>query len=203
MLGDVLTRAWKDTKAALGGLPAALSMLAAPTIGMAIHFWLDGATAMSAEAYVWAMYVLSPLGMLFVVIFLWNLAAAPYRIVGDRLQKLSAIMGLNEHAIDALFEHSEYTMDELSNLLSRDSATKNRVREDLTKGLLDGEIRPLFKDRFQERAFQAARENRDKRQVLYSTASLLIPRDQARDYLFRAGYLLPQWLQGKQAKKLQ
>ncbi len=75
---------WQDTRAALGGWPAIVSMVIFPAVGLALHFWRDGRDAMSAEAYIWALYVLAPLGAVFLCVFLWNMVTTPYRIQRDR-----------------------------------------------------------------------------------------------------------------------
>ncbi|WP_188483307.1 hypothetical protein [Marivita lacus] len=45
---------------------------------------------MSDEAHIWLVYMLAPLGLAFLAIFVWNLCAAPYRIQKERADALEA-----------------------------------------------------------------------------------------------------------------
>lgn len=53
---------------------------AVPCVGFALHYWQAGWAAMSEELEVWWVYVLQATGIVFLTLFLWNLACAPYRI---------------------------------------------------------------------------------------------------------------------------
>lgn len=79
-------RVWRDTKAALGGWPAILSFVVFPILGLLFHYWLDGRGPMSAEAYIWVLYGLAPLGACMVAVVGWNMAAVPYRMQKERAE---------------------------------------------------------------------------------------------------------------------
>jgi hypothetical protein len=63
-------------------------------MGLAFHFLADGYAPMSDEANIWVLYMLAPLGVAFSIIFLWNLACAPYREQRDEVEKLKRQLNL-------------------------------------------------------------------------------------------------------------
>jgi hypothetical protein len=118
-------KAWQDTKESLGGAPTVISLVVFPLIGMALHLLLEGPEAMSSEAYVWAVYALAPLGLAFVLLFLWNLVCAPYRTERERADELAAsLAALTESTgFDATPEYvatrEMFTLTESACLLAR------------------------------------------------------------------------------------
>lgn len=81
MLRHAASRTW----ASLGGWTLFWTILAIPAVGFALHFWLAGKKAMSAELSIWLIYGLAATGLVAIALFSWNLACAPYRIARDTL----------------------------------------------------------------------------------------------------------------------
>lgn len=54
-------------------------------LGTAVHFWAAGWNKVVEEWSVWASYVLAPTVVFALVLFLWNLFLAPFRLVDEKL----------------------------------------------------------------------------------------------------------------------
>jgi hypothetical protein len=75
------------TFASLGGWALLFSLLAIPAVGFVLHRWIAGSAAMNAEFQVWLVYGLAATGIVFLSLFAFNLACAPYRIERDSHKK--------------------------------------------------------------------------------------------------------------------
>lgn len=62
------------------------SLIAIPVVGFILHYWLAGAEAMNAELHIWLIYGLASAGLVFSILFIWNLYWAPFRIERDRAE---------------------------------------------------------------------------------------------------------------------
>ena len=78
-----INHAFRYTLSSLGGPALFFSVLAIPAVGFALHFWLVGQDAMKAEFRVWLVYGLAATGFVFLALFAFNLACAPYRMERD------------------------------------------------------------------------------------------------------------------------
>lgn len=78
-----ITRAWTDTFRLLGGWGLVFAVLAIPIVGFGLHAYLQGPEAMTPEFQIWLIYGLASTGLVFTVIYVWNLVLAPYRIERD------------------------------------------------------------------------------------------------------------------------
>ncbi len=196
-------RAWSDTCTALGWPPNLFYVLPIPVVGLAYHWSAQGRIAMLPELFSWVIYGLAATGTVFLAVFLWNLAAAPYRIEKSRRIKLSEMVGMNEGAIDAFYGRSEFTINEVTNLLSRDHHTKELVFDDLVRGIISGRLEPIITDRMSKLRLQIARSTQDHQAIRRDHMITLLPRDKICDFLIKSGYSLPQWLQDKKTRKPQ
>ncbi len=87
-----IRRAWLDTFKFLGGRSLIVTLLLIPPVGFALHWLTSGLAKMLQEMTAWAIYGLAATGVIFVCIFLFNLACAPYRIERDLRVALEAAM---------------------------------------------------------------------------------------------------------------
>jgi hypothetical protein len=76
-MGILLKRAMADTFAFLGGWGLVAGIFAIPIVGLALHLYLSGPTAMMGEFEVWAIYGLAATVAVFLSIFVINLARTP------------------------------------------------------------------------------------------------------------------------------
>jgi hypothetical protein len=75
--------AWRHTFASLGGMQLFLTLLAIPTVGFFLHQWQAGTAAVKPELQTWVIYGLEATGVVFFVLFILNLARAPFLIERD------------------------------------------------------------------------------------------------------------------------
>jgi hypothetical protein len=84
MLRKAIRRGWSDSLASLGGTSLFFTILVIPVVGFSLHFAASGWAAMTAEFDVWLVYGLAATGLVFLILFVFHLACAPYRIERDR-----------------------------------------------------------------------------------------------------------------------
>ncbi|WP_375284821.1 hypothetical protein, partial [Marinicauda pacifica] len=170
-------------------------IIVAPSIGFGVHFWRDGAEAISSEAYIWALYGLLPLGILLVSIFSWNLAAAPYRIERDRRVRAEAALP-RDFKKDATFRHRKrYTLRQVAVLMAEDERTEKIILHDLKQNIQNADLKPSFRnlnEQFQIRMIRSAAFSDDADDI---PDTLEIEREELQRFLPKAGYNLPPWLQ--------
>ena len=117
-----LKRAWRDTNRLLGGTATYIAFVVLPALGLGLHYLADGVAPMSDEANIWALYMLAPLGIAFLAMFLWNLACSPYRIMRDERNALSLKLRdqVPQMSLHEFWKSREYfTVKETSCLLAR------------------------------------------------------------------------------------
>ena len=75
------------------------AVIAIPIVGFLLHACLLGRQAMMPEFQIWLVYGLAATGVVFISLFVWNLACAPYRIERERAESLVAE---RDHAVTSL-----------------------------------------------------------------------------------------------------
>lgn len=83
-MANIFRKAWADTFHFLGGTGFFVALVAIPVVGFSLHAWLQGSQAMMPEFQIWLIYGLASAGLVFFIIFLWNIGCAPYRIERQR-----------------------------------------------------------------------------------------------------------------------
>lgn len=84
----VTSRALQDTRHTARGWGFGIQVLLVFVLGTGIHYHRHGLNAVLEEWDVWLSYTLAPVGLLAVLIFLWNLFRAPIRLRDDRVGEL-------------------------------------------------------------------------------------------------------------------
>ena len=83
----VLHRAWTDTRRFFGWNKRTIVMPILFGVGSLFHLWWFGVSAMMDEIDLFISYSLAPVGAFTILLFLWNMIAAPPRMEYEASQK--------------------------------------------------------------------------------------------------------------------
>ena len=86
----VLRKAFKDTWLVFGkNWKSAVFPFAVITIGCVLGFLFLGTKEAMDEIRILALYTFGPIGMVFAIVFLWELWLAPYKLIDEKLVEIS------------------------------------------------------------------------------------------------------------------
>lgn len=85
---ESISHAWRKSLDSLGFPSLLWTILAIPSVGFTLHFLVSGYVSMSGELHIWLIYGLAATGLVFLTLFAFNLACAPFRI--ERVRRIEA-----------------------------------------------------------------------------------------------------------------
>lgn len=203
MFWDSINRAWRETWEFLGGWTAFWAVFPVPVTGFALHWSIQGMPQVLPEFQIWAIYGLAALGVNVCLIFGWNLACAPYRIERDKRRALEDAMGPAggpDSILGAFRGRASYSLGEIARLLTASADHRDLVLTDLKKAVVSRRLEPIIeKNSWEAINLRLARSSFGNNGPDDLSKDIKIGREQLRDFLPKAGYGLPQWLEDKQA----
>lgn len=193
-------RAWRSTWSSWGH-PVLLGAIGAG-LAFPVEYLLRGRDAAMSLAHGALIALIGGLGGL-IVLFLWNLACAPYRIERDRRKELEAELAKREApaGLEGYRGRAEYALTEVVELLAALPGREKLVMMDLQRAIAKGDLNILQRGMEERNYLMLLRSplldiTQDRPVWLHK---VMISRAELQRFLPGRGYGLPEWLRDRPA----